>query len=118
MNTKTRRKAGGRKRLDQLDLAIFRTPDATPEQLILLQALTDAVQDYLFFGLASAEIPAQDFAAASRYLFDTGPRLVGAEGFMFDAHYRDSGLARFLPRDHFQAWLKRERERIVKENNL
>ena len=96
----------------------LRPPDTTPEQTVLIDTIMSAVGSYLFFGLDCAEITAQDFAAASRYLFESGPRLVGAERPTFDSQYQDSGLMQFLPKSHFQAWLKHEREQIVRENNL
>jgi hypothetical protein len=117
-----------RKRLDQLNLSQFRSPDTTPEQVILLETITDAAHNYLFFAL-SPGYGAQEFAAAYEYLFPApGGRAVtvlgagrrmrqgAAVGPRIEDHYSASGLEQFLPLNRFQDWLRRERQDIINDN--
>lgn len=136
----------GRQRLDQIDLAAFRTPETTPEQLILLTTISDAVSSYLFFGLGRNGTCAEEFAYACRYLFeirstnpdsyqdgriisqyktlDDGRRMLQKiyltdtqiRQYTFDAHYEDSGMSRLLPMDRFLSRLRKERKEILTKN--
>lgn len=136
---------GGRMRLDRLDFTEMMGAKDEPEKILFLQTITDAIHNYLFFGLGKNGTTADEFAYACEYLFVVrakdkstwhGRRTVHAqvqrggrrtvlrkqmtdgefEACCFDTHYEYSGLSLFMEIDRFLAWLVREREAILKDN--
>lgn len=120
----------------QFDLTKFKSPDATPEQMTLLATISNAVQDFLFFGIGSNGPSPAEYAQAAGYLFagqpNTDDRVIyrmtidadgkrslreerlteeQAQATAFASHYQASGLSLFLPLDRFLIWLEAERDR-------
>lgn len=60
---------GSHQRLDKLDFSEMLQPNDPPEKAMLLASLTDAVNNYLFFGLGKNGTSALEFWFSVEYLF-------------------------------------------------
>jgi hypothetical protein len=60
---------GGRMRLDRLNLMELLNPGDPSEKALFLQTMTDAIHNYMFFGLGRNGTTAEEFAFACEYLF-------------------------------------------------
>jgi hypothetical protein len=131
---------GGRTRLDRLNLMELLETNAPQEKILFLQTITDAIHNYLFFGLGRNGTTAQEFAYACEYLFRVracAPETWNMEvqagkkrrtsskqnlsdsqyrSMCFDIHYEYSGLSTYMPLDRFVSWLKQERRHLLDEN--
>ncbi len=128
---------GGRLRLDNLNLMEALDTNAPQEKVLFLQTITDAVHNYLFFGLGKNGTSAQEFAHACEYLFNVRSfdastwhteslrrtrskvDLTDNEyrSMCFDIHYEYSGLSTYMTIDRFLSWLKKERKRLLEDNS-
>jgi hypothetical protein len=60
---------GGRMRLDRLNLMELLNPGDPSEKALFLQTMTDAIHNYMFFGLGRNGPQQKEFAFACEYLF-------------------------------------------------
>jgi hypothetical protein len=137
---------GGHSRLDRLDLMQYLESNASPEKVLYLATIQDAVHNYLFFALGRNGTTAEEFVSSAKYFFQVRATdqqtwstsrflrstYIGGNGkrqtttikltdsqlksMCFDTHYDYSGLAELMPMDRFLTWLKRRRGEILQEN--
>ena len=143
----TKNPFGGRQSLATLDLLsnISLGVDTTPEKLIYLSVIQDAVQQYLFFGLGKNGTTPDLFFESFNYLFKVRStnqltwypnkyrlqtivngnfeytkvtRLSDRElrNCCFDMQYQHSGLSKYMSIEKFLARLKTERLHILTNN--
>lgn len=91
---------GGRKRIDQLDLMQYRNPDTTPEQLIYLNVIQDAANQYSIFGLGRNGASVDNFIESYIYFFvadSRKPETWNPDRTVYDVVRNEEGES-FIPR--------------------
>ncbi|GGH10849.1 hypothetical protein GCM10011586_29360 [Silvibacterium dinghuense] len=107
-----------------IDLRHFSRPDASPQQKELLTLISDQLESYIFYGLHPA-VDSTIHQASLVYLFDgraanvvsmfpTEDGLAGLTGERLQVHYAKAGLEEWLPLDRFRAFIRRERELLLR----
>jgi hypothetical protein len=135
---------GGFPRLDRIDLLAFASGTDSPQKMLYLATIKQALAEYLFYGLGRNGTTAAEFYFAHEYFFEVrstvpetwGSRIINAvveesgkrrrrivllsDSEMglgcFDVQYGISQLDKGLPFDRFVTYLEQQRITILTEN--